>query len=404
MTSTLEEPPYYPMARRWFDPPIDLERIQTAERVVRVRLWDDSTPWIITGYDEVRAILADPRVSDDSDLPGYPHFSAGMAARKRATKTLNNMDNPEHDHLRRLVTREFSVKRVEALRPTIQRLVDELIDDMIAGPKPMDLVEAFALPLPTKVICEMLGVPYEDRDVFGAIVERMTSSASSAEAVSEASEQMRDFMGSLLEDKAKDARPTDDIMSRLAVEQLRPGLRTRDELTNLCITLLVAGHDTTKNMIGLGTAALLQHPDVLNEIQSTDDLTLVAKAVEELLRWLNILHLGRRRSALEDIEIAGKLIKAGDGIVIAHDVANRDPEVFPNPDALDIHRDARQHVAFGYGIHQCLGQQLARIELQVVYGTLYRRLPNLALAVPFESLHFKDDAFVYGVEALPVTW
>jgi cytochrome P450 len=170
------------------------------------------------------------------------------------------------------------------------------------------------------------------------------------------------------------------------------------------VLMLLAGHETTANMIALGTLALLEHPDQLDLLRSTDDPALVASAVEELLRYLNITHNGRRRVATEDIEIAGEVIRAGEGIIMPNDIGNRDPSVFPDPDRLDLRRNPRRHVAFGFGVHQCLGQPLARMELQVVYGTLYRRIPTLRLAAPLEAVPFKHDGSVYGVYELPVTW
>ena len=168
--------------------------------------------------------------------------------------------------------------------------------------------------------------------------------------------------------------------------------------------LLVAGHETTANMIALGTLALLEHPGQLAALRGADDPELVRGAVEELLRFLTIAHFGRRRVALADIEINGQWIRAGEGIILPNDVGNRDPDVFTEPGRLDVHRDARRHLAFGSGVHQCVGQPLARMELQVVYGTLYRRIPSLRLAVQVTAIPFKHDAAIYGVYELPVTW
>jgi cytochrome P450 len=197
--------------------------------------------------------------------------------------------------------------------------------------------------------------------------------------------------------------PGDDLLSGL-VERVESGELGRQEAAQMGVLLLLAGHETTANMIALGTLALLEHPDQLALLRDTDDPKLVASAVEELLRYLNIVHGGRRRAALEDIEIAGQVIRAGEGVIMPNDIANRDPEAFPDPDRLDITRDARRHVAFGFGVHQCLGQPLARMELQVVYSTLYRRIPTLRLAAEVDSLPFKHDGSVYGVYELPVTW
>ena len=395
--------PSYPMRRGGpFDPPPQLAAVQSGDRLIRVTLWDGSNPWLITGYDEVRAILSDERVSVDSDLPGYPHMSAGSAARRRRAKMFVNMDKSEHRRVRSLVTPDFLVKRMERLRPQMQRALDGFIDDMLAGPNPADLVEAIALPLPSFAICELLGVPYSERELFHGLSKTIISGRTPPVEAVAALETMLDFMAGLVDAKEKD--PGDDMISRLVVQQLRPGTLAREDLVNTAQLMLLGGHETTANMIALGTLALLQHPGVLAEVRASDDPKLIANTVEELLRWLSILHQGRRRIALADIEIGGTVIRAGEGIVVATDIANRDPAAFPEPDTLDIHRKARHQVGFGFGVHQCVGQPLARMELQVVYSTLYRRIPTLALAVGLDDIEFKHDNVVYGVSELPVTW
>ena len=402
LTPENEELPAYPIRRQCpFDPSRELAEIQATEKVRRVRLWDGSTPWLLTGYEEVRAALSDPRLSSDYDLPGFPRFSAGSEAGPTC-KTFINMDGHEHDAKRRLLTRDFTVKQAEARRPQIQRLVDGLVDDMLAGPRPVDLVEAFALPIPPAVIGDLMGVPYAERELFYTISHTMLSQASALEQAVAAVDAMFDLLDRIV--SQKDAHPADDLISRLVVEQLRPGLLSRHELVSMLELLLTAGHETTANMIALGTLVLLQNPDVLAEVRSTDDPALIANTVEELLRYLDIVQTGRRRVALEDLEIGGQHIKAGEGVIGAHDIANRDPSAFPDPDRVDIHRTARHHIAFAYGVHQCLGQPLARVELQVAYRTLCRRIPTLALAADFEDLDFKVYNNIYGVEALPVTW
>ncbi|GHF36873.1 hypothetical protein FHX82_007236 [Amycolatopsis bartoniae] len=400
-----EVAPAFPLPRNAgcpFDPPPELARLQQEEPVSRVRLWDGSTPWLITRYEDLRTVLHGNRTSSDTGLPGYPHPSPGMAARRSRFKPFINMDDPDHAAQRRLLTGDFMVKKMQALRPRIQQIVDELIDDLLAGPNPADLVDAFALPLPSLVICELLGVPYADRAVFHRISKTMTSRHASAEESLAATEELLSYLGGLID--RKNEEPGDDLISRLTVGQLRTGAMSREEIAGTVQLLLVAGHETTANMIALGTVALLQHPDQLAEIRDRGTPELIANTVEELLRYLTITHSGRRRVAAEDIELHGHHIRAGEGIIGANDIANRDPSAFPDPDRLDIHRKARHHLAFGYGVHQCLGQPLARVELQVVYGTLYRRIPTLALAVPAEKLRFKHDMVVYGVHELPVTW
>jgi cytochrome P450 len=312
------------------------------------------------------------------------------------------MDDPEHARLRRMVTGRFAIKRVEALRPAIQRIVDERIDRMLAGARPVDLVQELALPVPSLVICELLGVPYADHDFFHASSRVLVNRTSSMEAAREANGRLLDYLDRLVVEKLAD--PRDDLLSELATKHVRTGELTQRELAVMGSLLLIAGHETTANMIALGTLTLLEHPDQLTALRETDDPKLIADAVEELLRYLTIIHSGLRRIALADIEIGGQTIRAGEGVVIAVDAGNRDERAFADPERLDIRRDAGAHMAFGFGVHQCLGQPLARVELQVVYGTLYRRIPTLRLATHLEHVPFKDDAAIYGVYELPVTW
>ncbi|SDH91383.1 Cytochrome P450 [Sinosporangium album] len=405
MTDASSETPMFPIARAAgcpFDPPPELSRNREQAPVSRVRLWDGSTAWMVTRYADVRALLADPRVSVDVAQPGFPHTNAVSKARDTQMKTLMQMDAPEHITNRRRLTAEFMVKRVEALRPTIQQIVDDLIDDLLAGPNPVDLVEAFALPVPSMVICELLGVPYTDRAYFQRVAGELLMDQGDPAKAMAASEELHVYLENLVEER--NAEPGDNVFSRLAVEQYRTGAMTRREIATLGQLLLVAGHDTTANTIALGTALLLAHPEQLAAIRDSGDPALVARAVEELLRYLTVTHTESRRVAREDLVVGGQLIRQGEGIIAVKSTANRDPAAFSDPDTLDIHRGARHHVAFGYGAHQCLGQPLARVELQVVFDTLFRRIPTLAPAVPLEELTFKPNAVFYGVRDLPVTW
>ncbi|MFJ9818548.1 cytochrome P450 [Streptomyces sp. NPDC101151] len=398
------EVPEFPMPRAGacpFDPPPALRSLQKQAPISRVRLWDRSTPWLVTRYEDLRALLSDPRISSDSTHPHYPHQSAGHKERRKHARTFIAMDDPEHARLRGMVTAAFSIKHVEALRPVVQRIVDGSIDAMLAGPKPADLVQAFALPVPSLVICELLGVPYADHDFFQANTKILVKRTTTPEEARTAGGRLVDYLDRLIGDKL--AHPAEDLVSTLAA-RVAAGELSRHEAADTGVLLLIAGHETTANMIALGTLALLQHPDQLARVRESDDPKAVASAVEELLRHLNIVHGGRRRVALEDIEIGGVTIRAGDGVVLANDIANRDPAAFPDPDDLNVDRNARHHVAFGFGVHQCLGQPLARVELQVVYGTLYRRIPTLQVAADLAEIPFKHDAGVYGVYELPVTW
>jgi len=398
----LTEIPDFPMAKSAgcpFDPAPGLYAQRQESPLTRVRLWDGSTPWLVTGYAEQRAALADPRVSADANRPGYP--STVPLPPGGAKRSFIGMDDPEHARLRRMVTAPFAVKRVEAMRPAVQKIVDDLIDDLLAGPTPVDLVEAFALPVPSLAISELLGVPYDDHEFFQENSKTIINRTSAPEQRQAANAALTEYLDDLVGEKL--TTPGDDLLSGL-VERIKAGELTRPEAARMGTLMLIAGHETTANMIALGTLALLEHPRQLAALRDTDDPKLVASAVEELLRYLNIVHNGRMRVALEDIEIGGRTIRAGEGLVMPNEIANRDPDAFPDPDQLDIRRDARRHMAFGFGVHQCLGQPLARMELQVVYSTLYRRIPTLKLAIEPDQVPFKYDGLVYGVYELPVTW
>ncbi|MFD3400724.1 cytochrome P450 [Kribbella sp. NPDC058693] len=396
--------PVYPMTRAEgcpFDPPPQLRELQDEAPLVKVRIFD-TTAWLVTRYDDQRTLLADPRLSSDVNKPGYPNTVArAIPTGEDAGIGFILMDDPEHARLRRMVTAPFMIKRIEAMRPQVQAIVDGLVDDLLAGPKPVDLVEAFALPVPSLVICRLLGVPYDDHEFFQQNSRILIRTTASVEERTQARNNIGRYLNELMGEKL--ANPQDDLLSGLG-ERVKAGELTRRDAAGIGVLLLIAGHETTANMIALGTLALLEHPEQLAVLRETDDPKVVAGAVEELLRYLNITHNGRRRAVLEDIELHGQVIKAGEGVILPNDIANRDPSMFSDPDTLDVHRDARRHVAFGFGVHQCLGQPLARMELQVAYSTLYRRIPTLRRAVELDEIPFKHDGAVYGVYSLPVTW
>ena len=397
--------PDYPMTRSAgcpFAPPETVRELTAENPVSRVRIWDGSTPWYVTRHADQRLLLADPRVSIDERLPGFPHMTRGRAeAVKFTPQLITNTDAPEHTRLRRMVNGPFVIKRVEAMRPAIQKLIDELIDDLLAGPKPVDLVTAFGLSVPTLVISELLGVPYEDHEFFQRNSNITVSHTATEEEARAAGGALAGYLDDLIGRKLAD--PADDVLSEMA-GRVKTGEMTRSEAVHMGVAMLIAGHETTANMISLGTLALLQAPEQLAELRETDDPKFVAGAVEELLRYLTIVHTGVRRIALADIEIRGQVIRAGDGIIFDLSAADWDAEAFPEPERLDLHRSARHHQAFGFGVHQCLGQSLARVELQIVYSTLYRRIPTLRLAVPADEVAFAFEGIAYGLHSLPVTW
>ncbi|WP_406178829.1 cytochrome P450 [Streptomyces canus] len=397
--------PGFPMPRAAgcpFAPPPAMMKLHAEEPVSRVRLWDGSVHWLVTRYEEQRALYGDPRLSVDTTRPGFPYLNE--AFRETAAKnppSFLNMDDPDHARIRRMVTGAFAVKRIEAMRPAVQRMTDDLIEQMLAGPKPVDLVEALTLPLPSLVICELLGVPYEDHDFFQANSKVGLRRDVTAEAVRAAFGEIYQYLSGRID--AKLADPADDMLSELAA-RVRAGDLTHHDATMLGVLLLGAGHETSANMLALGILAFLEHPDQLAVVRDTDDPKVLASAADEMLRYLTVVHNGQRRLALEDLEIGGRSVRAGEGVIMPGATGNWQADVFPEPERLDVRRDARRHMAFGFGIHQCLGQPLARLELQVVYRTVFRRIPTLRRATGLDEIPFKDDGIVYGVYELPVTW
>ena len=402
----LSDVPEYPMGRAAgcpFAPPPAVMDLGATRPLSRVRIWDGSTPWLITGYEEVRALFSDSRVSVDDRRPGFPHWNEGMLSTvHKRPRSVFTSDAEEHTRFRRMLSKPFTFKRVEGLRPVIQQVTDEHIDAILAGPKPADVVTALALPVPSLVISQLLGVPYEDAEMFQHHANIGLARYATGEDTVKGAVNLNKYLAQLVE--AKMENPAEDAVSDLA-ERVKAGELSVKEAAQLGTGLLIAGHETTANMIGLGVLALLQYPEQAAVLRDTDDSKVVANAVEELLRYLSIIQNGQRRVAAEDIEIAGEVIRAGEGIIIDLAPANWDPKEFAEPDLLYLHRSgAGQHVAFGYGRHQCVGQQLARAELQIVFHTLVRRIPTLELAVPIEDIPFKHDRLAYGVYELPVNW
>ncbi|MFW0787005.1 cytochrome P450 [Gordonia sp. CPCC 206044] len=400
-----ETAPRFPMDRNPrcpFAPPEGTKTLRESNPVSRVEIWDGSKPWLVTGHAEQKTLLADPRISVDESLPGFPHWNEGMAANvSMRPKSVFNSDGAQHSHFRRMMTKAFTFKRVNALRPFVQQTTDELIDAILAGPKPADLVSALALPLPSIVISQMLGVPYESHGFFQENSVKSVDRYATPDENMQAFAAMFMFMHELVEKKMKE--PDDDVLSDFAA-RARDGEIDVAEAAQMGLGMLIAGHETSANMIALGTLALLEHPDQLAILREADDESVVGDAVEEMMRYLGIIHNGQRRIALEDIEISGQTIRAGEGVIMELGASNWDPAAFPEPEKLDLQRSARHHTGFGFGPHQCIGQQLARVELQIVYTSIFERMPNIAVARPIDEIEFKSDRLAYGVYALPVTW
>ncbi|GLY38931.1 cytochrome P450 [Amycolatopsis sp. NBRC 101858] len=406
-TETAGDLPEFPSSRSrenpFLPPPGLLALHETGESLVRVRQWDGETPWMSTSHEVSRQLLSSDKLSAGISAPGYPITTPSMKAHAPHMEPgLNNTDGAEHTRWRRMLTNSFTRKRMALLRPEIQQMTDELIDRMLEGPNPANLNEAVSLPLPSLMICALLGVPYEDHTFFQKHATVVNSTTKTAEEGAATNKALREYIQGLIEKKMDD--PQEDVLTDLG-EKIKEGVLAMDEAQRLGLMLLVAGHDTSANMITLGTALLLRNPDQLAALrENAGDERFVANAVEELLRYLTIAHLLARRAVLEDFEIAGVTIRKGDGVIAALPIANHDPEAFPDPARLDLSRRASHHLAFGWGPHQCVGQQLARIELQVAFGSLFTKVPTLSLAADFDSLRFKEDSQAYGIYELPVKW
>jgi cytochrome P450 len=390
------------MRREGFDPVPEMAALREGEGVTLVTSSFGMPAYLVTRHADVKEVLADSTRFSNSgrrvfDAPGAPEMSEEERQRMRAGNLLG-FDPPEHTRLRRMLTPEFTVRRMRRLEPRIVEIVDEHLDAMAAAGPPADLVADFALPIPSLVICELLGVPYTDRASFQARTSRQLDISLPMDERLELAREGRDYMAGLV--ARAQAEPGDDMLGML-VREHGHDLST-DELIGIAGLLLVAGHETTSNMLGLGTLALLRHPEQLALVR--DDPAAVAPAIEELLRWLGIVHSGIPRTALQDVEIAGVEIPADSLIVLALATANRDPRFVEDGNHLDVTRDAAGHVAFGHGVHHCLGAPLARMEMRIAFPALLRRFPGLALAVPYDEVGFRAFHFIYGLHTLPVTW
>ncbi|MEV1000614.1 cytochrome P450 [Nonomuraea sp. NPDC050202] len=391
--------------RNPFDPPPGL---RGGSPVRPLDLLNGARAWLVTGFEEARTVLSDARFSadklrhHDATSPRPPQTQTQAQAQAQVAEREDGafvfMDPPEHTRLRRALTGQFTVRRMRQLESRVREIAVEHIEAMRAAGTHADLVPAFALPLPSLVICELLGVDYADRAEFQERTAVGLSASSAPQEQAAARAELHAFMRRLVSAKRSD--PADDLLSGL-VHDADPPL-TDAQLVDVALLLLTAGHETTANMLGLGTFALLEHPGQLAALRAEPGL--IDGAVEELLRFLSIIQLGVSRVATEPVTLGGVDLPAGATVVIATPEVNRDPRHWPDPDVLDVRRARTPHLAFGHGVHQCLGQQLARIELRIGLGELLSRLPGLRLAVPAEQVPVRDEMLVFGVRSLPVTW
>jgi cytochrome P450 len=384
-----------------FDPPRRITRLREARPVSPMVFPDGHEGWLVTGYDAVRQVMADTRFSSRQDIGvlHVPYENPGMPVATEPSPQMPGvfiaMDPPDHSRLRKRLTGAFTVKRMKQLEEHIIDIAERQLDELARLAPPVDLVREFALPVPSLVICELLGVPYADRANFQVNSAQFLVKDQSLDEKMAALGALTTYLAELVTHKR--AAPGDDILSDLA----RHDDLTIEELVGVAFLLLLAGHETTANMLALGAFALLEHPEQRAELRADPDL--VPGAVEELMRYLSVVDI-LYRYATEDIELGGETIGRGSTVVVSMLAANHDPRRFDDPDTLDIHRKARGHLSFGHGVHQCLGQQLARIEMRAGFEGLLRRFPTLELAIPANEVKLKTDMNIYGVHELPVTW
>ncbi|MBP2706724.1 cytochrome P450 [Microbispora sp. RL4-1S] len=389
-----------PAARRPgcpFDPPAELVEARGHGPISRYSFPDGHQGWLITGYDLVRSVLADPRFSSRKELMlHHPLVDyTGVEVPPAPPGEFLLMDDPQHSRYRKPLVGRFTVRRMRLLTERVEQITAGRLDAMEKAGPPADLVTAFAKPIPAMVICELLGVPYEDRGHFQEQIDVFLSGETGDEELIAAYTSTQNYLAELV--AAERANPTDDVLS-----DLTDGDFTDEELRGMSLILLAAGLDTTANMLALGTFALLRHPEQLAALRADPGLT--DQAVEELLRYLSVAKTFMR-TALEDVELGGRTIEAGTAVILSYNTANRDPGRFADPHVLDIRRQPAGHLAFGHGIHQCLGQQLARVEMRVAFPALLTRFPTLRLAVPADEVALRPEtADIHGVKSLPVTW
>jgi cytochrome P450 len=374
-------------------------RLRAQRPVTPVVLPGGTGAWLITGYAEARAALADPRLS--KHMPGWhPEPDSIIAS---LDQHMLNSDPPDHERLRKLVNKAFTARRVERLRPRITAITARLLEDMPAhgGRKvqpEVDLLASFAFPLPITVICELLGIPVGDRDDFRAWSATIVSNAVAPEVFqAHATAMVRYFMALLA---AKRREPGDDLLSALIAARDEEDSLSENELVSMAFLLLVAGHETTVNLIASGVLALLLNPAELARLLA--EPALINGAVEELLRYVSPVNHTTFRCAAEPVEIGGVRISRCDPVLIALSGANRDPARFGDPDRLDLGRDSAGHLAFGHGIHYCLGAPLARLEAEIAISALLTRFGSISLAVPAASLRWRPSTLIHGLESLPV--
>jgi cytochrome P450 len=383
-----------------FDPPELMAELRKREPVSKVTLWDGREAWLITRYDDAYAVLRDRRTSGDSAHPNFPSLSPGRPM-PMVKRSFSRMDGRQHATLRKMVTPEFSANQVDRMRPHIQQVVDRQIAHLLATERPADLISEFAQPISITVLSDVIGIPRDDMTFYLKQAETIVSRIEGSTHTGTARVEMNVGLDALVTEQERE--PGDNLIGRLVVNELRRGTISHDELIQMINLIIVAGYENPANMIGVGALSMIMDPAWFDTVSTQPER--LPDLVEELLRYHTVAsHDGAPRVAAEDMTVGDVTIRAGEAMIVYIASANRDEEVFPNASELDPSRDARRHLAFGQGVHMCIGRWLGRAQIQIALSTLGTRIPTLCLAVPVEELPFREDMHSYGVHKLPVTW
>lgn len=395
----------YPLPRpkgNPLQPPAEWAQLRR-QPIGRVETWEGLRPWLLTRYDDCKEAFLTPEfLSSNPDMPGFPSSNPALKATIDREKNLRTMDPPEQQAEKAMIQRDLSRRAVEGIRPNMRAYADSLVAGFDSSGV-LDLVDAYSRFIPGMAICELLGVPYDDREFFAEQGAKFLSGDSSAEEALAAGAATNDYLDKLIDKKL--AEPEKDLISHLVTKYMAAGTITRDQVVRYGTMLLAGGFESTANAIALSVLALLKNQDQLDDlIANFHDRQFVSNAVNELLRFTSPNQLGQRRAVRKDITIGGQLLKAGDGIIIAAGSANRDENMFPDPDSLNLRRtNADAHLSLGFGIHQCIGQLLARAEIEVALEALFSVWPKTKLAIPMSELPVASELEItFRIRELPI--